>query len=54
MCARKKRSMHDNERKHAAAYSQEKESKCKEVVKHVREGKPENRKAHVRWGPKCT
>lgn len=39
MCARK-RSMHDSERKHVVAYSQEKESKCTEAVKHVRDGKP--------------
>lgn len=49
MCARKEKSMHESERKHVAAYSQQKESMCKEKVKHARDGKPNNRKALVRW-----
>jgi len=45
--------MHDSERKHVAVQSQQKETMCKEKVKHVRDGKPNNRKSQVRWSRKC-
>ena len=53
VCVQERKSAHESERKHVAAYSKQKESMCKEEVKHVRDGKPKIRKAHVRWRQKC-